>query len=185
MTCPNCGASVQPGDSFCVNCGHAFNPAEPTRHLGTPDPAQPAPGALRVGAAGDATPHAVTPGPTPYRPRVVESPRGERTWASGSSFPAPNPYASPPQLSRGTMLNGRPVGSRRDGSSLLKGLGAALVALWAILHQFGHAILGLGFFKLYFLWSLFHFFMYSHVGWLVLLVILVLIAGSMRRSRMI
>src|SRR5436305_490868 len=101
MTCPNCGASVQPGDSFCVNCGHAFNPAEPTRHL--EDTVQPAPGA---GAAGGSAPHAVTPGPTPYRPLVVESPREEKSWASGSSFPAPNPYADPPDtVSRVTLLH--------------------------------------------------------------------------------
>ena len=82
------------------------------------------------------------------------------------------------------MLNGRPVGGR-DGSGVLKGLGAAIIALWAILHQFGHAILGLGFFKLWFLWSLLHFFMYSPMGWLVLLVILMLIVGGIRRSRTI
>jgi hypothetical protein len=178
MTCPSCGAPVQPGDSFCVRCGHALHPADATRRLEDPVPSA-------YGAVGDATPHAETPGPTPYRPLIVESPRGEKTWASGSSFPAPNPYASPPHVSRGTILNGRPVGSRRGGSGVLKGLGAAIIALWALFHQLGHAILGLGFFKLWFLWSMFHFFMYSHLGWLVLLVILVLIAGSMRRSRMI
>ena len=179
MTCPNCGAPVQPGDSFCVSCGHALHPADPTRRLG--DPVQPAYGA---GAAGGAAPDAVAPEPAPYRSSVVESPGAEKTWASGSSFPAPNPYASPPHVSRGTMLNGRPVGGR-GGSGVLKGLGAALIALWALFHQLGHAILGLGFFKLWFFWSLFHFFIYSHLGWLVLLVILVLIAGSIRRARMV
>jgi zinc-ribbon domain len=179
MTCPNCGAPVQPGDSFCVSCGHALHPADPTRRLG--DPVQPAYG---PGAAGDAPPDAVSSEPEPYRSLAVESPGAETTWASGSSFPAPNPYASPPQVSRGTLLNGRPVGGR-GGSGMLKGLGAAIIVLWAIFHQLGHAILGLGLFKLWFVWSLFHFFMYSHLGWLVLLVILVLIAGSMRRSRMV
>src|SRR5437763_1185056 len=167
MSCPTCGAPVQSGDSFCVSCGHALNPADPTRHLR--DPVQPAYGA---GAAGDAAPHTVPPEPEPYRSPVVEVPDAEKSWASGSSFPAPNPYASPPQVSRGTILNGRPLGSRRGGSGVLKGLGAAIIALWAILHQFGHAILGLGFVKLWFLVSIFHFFMYDHLGWLVLLVIL-------------
>src|SRR5438067_2757017 len=91
MTCQNSAASVQPGDSFCVNCEHALNPADPTRRLGTPVPVQPASGA---GVAGDAAPHAVPPEPKPYRPLVVESPREEKTWATGSSFPAPNPYTS-------------------------------------------------------------------------------------------
>jgi hypothetical protein len=82
------------------------------------------------------------------------------------------------------MLNGRPVG-RRGGSGVLKRLGAAVIVLWAILHQFGHAILGLGLFKLGFLWLIFHGLIFGHLGWLVLLILLVLIAGSVRRSRMI
>ena len=156
MTCPSCGAPVQPGDSFCVSCGHALHPADATRRLEDPMPSA-------YGAVGDATPHAGTTGPTPYRPLIVESPSGEKTWASGSSFPAPNPYADPPHtVSRGTMLNGRPVGSR-GGSGVLKGLGAAIIALWLISH-------GL---------------VVGHVGWLVLLVILLLIAGSIGRSRLI
>jgi hypothetical protein len=114
----------------------------------------------------------------------VELPGAETTWASGSSFPVPNPYASPPELSRGTILNGRPVGGR-GGSGVLKGLGAAIIALWAIFHQLGHAILGLGLFKLAFLAWIFNGLIFGHLGWLVLLVILMLIAGSMRRSRMI
>src|SRR3989440_11579399 len=124
MTCPSCGAPVQPGDSFCVRCGHALHPADATRRLEDPVPSA-------YGAVGDATPHAGTPGPTPYRPLIVESPRGEKTWASGSSFPAPNPYADPPPtFSRGTMLNGRPGGGRgggggaqRPGGSILSLLG--------------------------------------------------------------
>lgn len=156
MTCPSCGAPVQPGDSFCVSCGHALHPADATRRLEDPVPSA-------YGAVGDATPHAGTTGPTPYRPLIVESPRGEKTWASGSSFPAPNPYADPPHtVSRGTILNGRPVGGR-GGSGVLKGLGAAIIALWLISH-------GL---------------VVGHVGWLVLLVILLLIAGSIGRSRLI
>ena len=156
MTCPSCGAPVQPGDSFCVSCGHALHPADATRRLEDPVPSA-------YGTVGDAPPRAGTPGPTPYRPLIVESPRGEKTWASGSSFPAPNPYASPPHVSRGTILNGRPLGSRRGGSGVLKGLGAAIIALWLISH-------GL---------------VVGHVGWLVLLVILLLIAGSIGRSRLI
>ena len=156
MTCPSCGAPVQPGDSFCVSCGHALHPADATRRLEDPV-------ASAYGAVGDAPPDAGTPGPTPYRPLIVESPRGEKTWASGSSFPAPNPYADPPQtVSRGPMLNGRPVGGR-GGSGVLKGLGAAIIALWLISH-------GL---------------VFGHAGWLVLLVILLLIAGSIGRSRLI
>ena len=60
------------------------------------------------------------------------------------------------------MLNGRPVGGR-GGSGVLKGLGAAIIALWLLSH-------GL---------------VFGHVGWLVLLVILLLIAGSIGRSRLI
>jgi zinc-ribbon domain len=156
MTCPSCGAPVQPGDSFCVSCGHALHPADATRRLEDPVPSA-------YGAVGDASPDAGTPGPTLYRPVIVESPRGEKTWASGSSFPAPNPYADPPHpVRRGTMLNGRPVGGR-GGSSLLKGLGLAIIALWLISH-------GL---------------VFGHAGGLVLLVILLLIAGSIGRSRLI
>ena len=156
MTCPSCGAPVQPGDSFCVSCGHALHPADATRRLEDPV-------ASAYGAVGDAPPDAGTPGPTPYRPLIVESPRGEKTWASGSSFPAPNPDADPPHtVRRGTMLNGRPVGGR-GGSGVLKGLGAAIIALWLLSH-------GL---------------VSGHVGWLVLLIILLLIAGSIGRSRLI
>ena len=156
MTCPSCGAPVQPGDSFCVSCGHALHPADATRRLEDPVPSA-------YGPVGDATPDAGTPGPTPYRPLIVESPHGEKTWASGSSFPAPNPYADPPHTARrGPMLNGRPVGGR-GGSGVLKGLGAAIIALWLLSH-------GL---------------VFGHAGWLVLLVILLLIAGSIGRSRLI
>ena len=156
MTCPSCGAPVQPGDSFCVSCGHALHPTDATRRLEDPVPSA-------YGAVGDATPDAGTPGPTPYRPLIMESPRGEKTWASGPSFPAPNPYADPPHPARrGPMLKGRPVGGR-GGSGVLKGLGAAIIALWLLSH-------GL---------------VFGHVGWLVLLVILLLIAGSIGRSRLI
>jgi hypothetical protein len=60
------------------------------------------------------------------------------------------------------MRNGRPVGGR-GGSGVLKGLGAAIIALWLLSHGL---VLG-------------------HAGGLVLLVILLLIAGSIGRSRLI
>src|SRR5919205_847994 len=127
MTCPSCGTPVQPGDSFCVSCGHALHPADATRRLADPVPSA-------YGTVGNATAEAGTPGHTPSRPLIVESPRGEKSWASGSSFPAPNHYADPPHtVSRGTMLNGRPMGGR-GGSGVLKGLGAAIIVLWLLSH---------------------------------------------------
>lgn len=39
LTCPNCGASVQEGDVFCMNCGQRLEhvaPAEPAGEMPTP-----------------------------------------------------------------------------------------------------------------------------------------------------
>src|SRR5581483_2159536 len=102
--------------------------------------------------------------------------RAERQWASGSSYPAPNPYVPPPNtVSPGTILNGRPVGRRNRGGPL-QGLGAAIVALGVILGKFGGAIAGLGIWKIGLILWLFH----SPALILVLLVLLVV--GAIWRS---
>src|SRR5579864_690426 len=137
MTCPNCGTTIQPHDLFCMSCGHALTPADPTRHLDTPveavygdTPVEAAYGAAapdqgygspptnqpawQAQPSQPPTPPAfVRPLQTPaYAPPADRSGDG-RKWASGSSFPAANPYASTPNtVSSGTILNGRPVGSR-------------------------------------------------------------------------
>lgn len=200
MTCPGCGAMVQAHDLYCISCGRALSPADPTRHLAGADqsaygavaadpgynvvsapelqpawqeqPAQPPPSA-------HARPSYATPLPS-------RQPDDRQQWASGSSFPGTNPYAGTPNtVSRGTLLNGRPItgGGRRSGSGLLTGLGAAAIAFLALLKGVGGAIFagGLGFFKFYLLLRLFGWVFFSH-SWLAVLII-VLIIGAIVRAR--
>ena len=129
MTCPQCGAQVQPGDFFCMKCGHALNPADPTRHLdhpveqvdSAPIYAEPEPYDTHSGASYDARPSYQAPSYTPSyaEPEPAQTPN----WASGSSFPQANPYGGVPNtVSRGTMVNGRPISGRnrnRGGNSIM------------------------------------------------------------------
>ena len=209
MTCPQCGAQVQPGDLFCMKCGHALNPAEPTRHLDQPvEPvysapvyAEPEPYDTPSGASYDTQPEPSYHAPS-YAPPYAEPQRTqEPSWASGSSFPQSNPYGGVPNtVSRGTMLNGRPIGGRnRGGNSVLQGLGAAVLVIGAILAKsaaaigillakFGAVIAGAGFFKLFFYWItlrwLFHNGAGSGLGAIIFLIIVLLIVGSIWRARM-
>lgn len=220
MTCPHCGASVQSGDLFCMSCGNALNPADPTRHLGhaagsaygantiVEPVAYPAYDQPLYGAGDQASYGATTGAPyqsppqSPYgqpgqptygqpgqptygAPQPVDTRSQERRWASGASIPAPNPYGGAPNtVSPGTMVNGRPVG-QGNGGGLLKGVGAAIIALLVILKGFGHALLGIGLFKFFIYWSLFRWLFSGGHGWgaLVALVILMLIVGSIWRTR--
>jgi len=90
----------------------------------------------------------------------VPSQNANGTWASGSSFPAANPYAQPNTVSSGTTINGRPANS--GGGGVLKGAGAAIAAFFVILAKAGAglgAALGalgsIGIFKLLFYWLAF------------------------------
>jgi len=107
------------------------------------------------------------------------------TWASGSSFPAANPYARQPNtVSSGTMVNGRPANS--GGGGVLKGIGAAVVAFFVILAKAGAGIgaalgaLGsIGIFKLLFYWLAFRWLFHDGYGGVVLLIIIVAIIGGL------
>lgn len=186
MTCPQCGAQVRPGDLFCMTCGRALNPGEPTRNLDHP---------VEPVYAEPAEPSRAAP------PYAEPQPARETTWASGSSFPRSNPYASVPNtVSRGTMLNGRPVGRQRGGNGVLQGLGAAIVAIGVILAKsgavialalgkFGAVLAGIGIFKFLWLWWLFHAFanllFWGHIGWIIPLIIVIVLARMAYRRRMI
>lgn len=217
MTCPSCGASIQPHDLFCINCGRQMTPADPTRHLDASpsgeqadsaygdyaapsyqaDPAssfdpyaplaqepytQPYPHSAQEPYTQPAPQSYTQPAPQSYvRPALVdEQPPANQSWASGSSFPSPNPYApsQPNTVSRGTILNGQPIGA---GGGILKGIGAAGVALLIALKSFGGAIAGLGFFKLFFLLQIFRWLAFGH-SWLLILIVL-LIVGAIWRSQ--
>lgn len=176
MTCPNCGMTIQPHDLYCMSCGHAVHPADPTRRLDDQAAAYQVEAAQPVYAAPEPEPF-VRPAEPPYAPPPVAVQHAEQRWASGSSFPAPNPYAPPPNtVSPGTILNGRPVG-RRNRSGPLQGLGAAIVALGLILGKFGSTIAGLGIWKLGLLFWLLH----GH-SWIFVLIVL-LVVGAIWRSQ--
>ena len=190
MTCPNCGATVEPHDVYCMNCGRALVPADQTRHLDEPAPVYSAPSPTPQDSPPTSPPAAsyarpLQPPPAdPLQPPVATQPGNHRKWASGSSFPAPNPYSSTPNtVSRGTMLNGRPVGGRRNGNGVLQGLGAGVVALLALLKASGAALFagGFGFFKLYLLLRLFSWLFVGHP--LLALLIILLIVGAVMRAR--
>ncbi len=204
MTCPHCGASVQSGDLFCMGCGNALNPADPTRHLSNavdaPYDAAPAVEAAPYAHPADDRydepeysayglpadrPYA-DPQPAPYRAlRPVDTQQPDRQWASGSSFPAQNPYGGTPNtVSPGTMVNGRPVGAG-NGGGIFKGIGAGIAALFVVLAKAGGALAGVGlvFAKFWFwLWA-FHFLFRGGLGVVALLFILLLVAGSIWQSR--
>lgn len=116
--------------------------------------------------------------PPSYAPRPTQTPSGQGSWSSGSSFPTANPYNSTPNtVSPGTVLNGRPLRSGRNG--LAQGLGGILIALVVGLKAFGHALAGISIFKLFFFAWLF-----SHgLGPVLLIVIIVAIASAIMRSR--
>lgn len=212
MTCPSCGEQVQPADHFCLNCGHPLRLADPTQNLTMPpapsfgdvppyygdtppsdDPPPSYGNAAPNYSAGPATPPAYTPqaapptyadpSPPTYAPRPTQTqPRGGQSqWTSGSSVPAANPYNSAStSVTPGTMVNGRPVGG--SGGGLLKGIGAAIVALGVILGKFGAALAGLGIFKFFFyIWALR--LLFHGMGGVVMLIIVVLIVGAILRSR--
>jgi len=102
----------------------------------------------------------------------VPSQNANGTWASGSSFPAANPYAQPNTVSSGTTINGRPANS--GGGGVLKGVGGVIAAFFVILAKFGGAIAGLGIFKWFLLfWAFGHGF-----GGIILIVILISIIGG-------
>ena len=115
------------------------------------------------------------------RPTQTQTRGGSGQWASGSSFPTANPYNSqPPTVTPGTMVNGRPVGG--SGGGVLKGLGAAIVALGVILGKFGAALGSLGIFKFFFyIWALR--LLFHGLGGVVMLIIVLLIVGAIWRSR--
>lgn len=204
MTCPHCGSSVQSGDLFCLNCGTALNPAGPTRHLDNavdaPYDAAPAveeapyptagasygpPGHAGSGYGGLGGDPAQSPRRLSYGgPRPVDTSQ-DRQWATGSSFPAPNPYAGTPNtVSPGTMVNGRPVGSG-SGGGLFKGVGAGIAALFVILAKAGGALAGLGFvFAKFWIWIwAFHLLFRGGLGALVVLLLVLLVLGAIRQSR--
>ncbi len=185
MNCPKCGAPVQPYDRFCIRCGHDMQPdsaAEPAQTTATYNPVQ------GVGAQATPTYTAQSPfgGATPQQPYGAPArnsgPNGG-AWASGSSTPGPNSYASTPStVSNGTMLNGRSA-NNGQGRGLLQGIGAAIVAGFVILGKIGGGIAAIGFFKFLFYWWLFSGLLHAGLGTLVLVVVVLLIIGGVARSR--
>ncbi len=107
------------------------------------------------------------------------------TWASGSSFPAANPYAQQPNtVSSGTTINGRPANS--GGGGVLKGVGAGIAAFFVILAKAGAglgAALGalgsIGIFKFLLYWFAFRWLFHDGYGGVVLLIIIVAIVGGL------
>lgn len=190
------------GRPFCLNCGTALNPAGPTRHLGNAVDA-PYDAALAVeeasypsAAAGYGTPAQAgygVPDGDPYQsprrlsyggPRPVDTSQ-DRQWATGSSFPAPNPYSGTPNtVSPGTIVNGRPVGSG-SGGGLFKGVGAGIAALFVILAKAGGALAGLGFvFAKFWIWIwAFNLLFHGGLVALVVLLLVLLVLGAIRQSR--
>lgn len=136
------------------------------------------------------TPPAYAPQPAPvptyeapppsYAPRPTQTPSGQGSWSSGSSFPATNPYNPIPNtVSPGTVLNGRPLRSGRNG--LAQGLGGILIAIVVGLKAFGHALAGIGFAKFFFFAWLFS--PGSFFGPVLLIIVIVAIVGAIMRSR--
>lgn len=180
MTCPHCGMTIQPHDLYCMNCGNAVNPADPTRRLDD-QAAYEVEAAEPVYAAPEPAPFVRPAEPPPYAPPPVAAQPAERQWASGSSFPTSNPYAPPPNtVSPGTILNGRPVGRRNRGGPL-QGLAAAIAALGLILAKSGGAIAALGIWKILGLYWLFGWLLNGH-SWVIVLIVL-LILGAVWRSQ--
>lgn len=195
MTCPNCGTTVQPHDLFCMSCGHALTPADPTRHLDTPVEAAAAYGAGTADHGYGAPPIAEParqeqPPQSPAYARPLQSPpyasppagrsRDGQAWASGSSFPTANPYTSTPNtVSSGTILNGRPVGGRRGGG-MFQGLGAAIIALGVLLGKFGGVLAGLGLWKILGFYWLFGWLFRGGHSWVALIIVLLIVSAIWR-----
>ncbi len=195
MNCPKCNAPVQSYDRFCIRCGHDMQPTGATERQQTTSTYNPSPYVSPTTPSASAgqpqyarTEPQESTGPTPQTPfgnttQGQSTPNNGDRWASGSSTPGPNPFANTPSsFSNGTMLNGRPANSGKNGG-LLQGLGAGIVALFVVLGKFGGLVAGVGLFKLLFYWWLFSGLLHAGLGTLVLVVVVVLIVGGIARSR--
>ena len=196
LYCFNCGHAMRPAnptsrlDDPVATAGEPGYGPEPSPHTYGSVPAYAAESPSYTHGASpsyaDETPAYSFGSPAPYGTPPPASNSGSRAdsrggaqnWATGSSFPAANPYAAPNTVSPGTMVNGRPVSGRGAGNGFLRGIGGGILVILLLLKGLGHTLAGIGILKvLGIVW------LFTHAPVWVFILIVGLIVGGILRSQ--